>query len=99
MVPSNQTRIVGQSVEFHCEFVGTPKPITLWYFVAKGSSARQLVTFGSHVSKTASGVRIGSVRKLDEGRYICNGNSSGGSLEVYAFLIVHGEFCFTHLVT
>ena len=91
VLPSNTTKIVGQSAEFNCDFVGTPKPITTWYFIARGSSVRLPLAFGGRISKTSSGIRIGSVLKSDEGRYICNGNSSGGSLEVYAFLTVQGE--------
>ena len=78
-------------MEFHCDFAGTPKPVAFWYFIRRGSSYRQPVVYGDRVGRISSGIGINSVVKSDEGRYICSGNSTGGSSEVYAFLTVQGE--------
>ena len=90
VLPSNETKIVGQQVEFHCDFAGTPKPVTVWYFMARGSINRLPLAFDSRIGRTATGIRISSLTKSDEGWYICIGSSSGGSSEVNAFLAVQG---------
>ncbi|XP_065067823.1 roundabout homolog 2-like isoform X2 [Rhopilema esculentum] len=89
IAPSNATKIVGESVQFRCDFYGTPKPVVSWFFSRTQSSSRETVAYDSRVVKTSDGIRISPVRKTDEGKYICRGNSTGGSLEVFAFLRVY----------
>ena len=79
-------------MQFRCDFYGTPKPVVSWFFSRTQSSSRETVAYDSRVVKTSDGIRISPVRKTDEGKYICRGNSTGGSLEVFAFLRVYGEY-------
>ncbi len=88
--PSNLTKNAGQSADFVCESVGYPKPRIKWYFIRESSSTRQPVIIGTRFIQTSRSLRISPVEKIDEGRYVCIANSTGGEIQASAFLTVNG---------
>ena len=88
-IPKNATRTVGESVTFLCDFDGIPKPTVTWFH--DNGTAWVQVKSAARIVLTSTSLEIRRITKKDEGKYICRGNNSAGSSQVFAYLKVQGE--------
>lgn len=86
ILPRSKTVRVGESVEIRCEASGIPAPQIVWTSGGRGGSS-----LPPHVRGDSGLLRIASVRKSDEGEYICTARNSLGSDTQRAILYVQGS--------
>lgn len=91
--PMDKEVTVGDKVVFHCEVAGRPKPAVYWQFgeaplmFTRQERQETPVTSRIHVYKDGKLV-ISSVRKSDEGRYVCHATSYKKHIRSTALLTV-----------
>lgn len=89
-MPTNQTILTDQTVEFACRVGGDPPPEILWR-----RSDGKMPIGRAHIMDDKS-LRIERVISQDQGNYICDAENGVGAISASATLIVHSRPVFTH---
>lgn len=82
--PQSQVISEGRLVELFCRATGSPDPLITWSKDGRTLQASSRLDIDS----TGTHLRIGSVRKLDEGTYVCKAQNIVGSTDTHAILTV-----------
>ena len=87
-IPRNVTEKLYQTVYFHCQATGFPKPAIKWVKYSSGNQETVIKTDGRFVIGVNGYLFILGVEWSDSGRYGCIAQNTNGRIIAYAHLSV-----------